>query len=62
MWHVFSEIYKAAAKYSQLKYPDIYHLGQVDQEICCFNKKKKNKKQNKSQKIHLERVISTNTK
>ena len=53
-----TEIYHAGAKCSQLKYPAIYHLGQVDQEICCFNRKK----QNKSQKIHLEQVISINTK
>ena len=39
-----TEIYHAGAKYSQLKYPAIYHLGQVDQEICFFNRKKKKKK------------------
>ena len=39
-----TEIYHAGAKCSQLKYPAIYHLGQVDQEICCFNRKKTKQK------------------
>ena len=42
-----TEIYHAGAKYSQLKYPAIYHLGQVDQEICFFNRKKKTKQKPK---------------
>ena len=53
-----TEIYHTGAKYSQLKYPAIYHLGQVDQEICFFNRKKR---QNKSQKI-IDRWLQEITK